>query len=452
MAKQTGSDRAGCDLEERDRRLLIHPHLADATSERVVMVEGQGCRVRDASGRTYLDATSGGLWLLQVGHGRPEIAEAAYRQFQRLEYFTSFWEYSNDRAIELADRVVDLAPDNLTRIFFTSGGSEGMEAALKMARYAHARSGRPDRTWVLSRTNGYHGLGFGSGTATGFDVFHEGFGPLLPHVRHLTAPWPYRSELFRGEDPTDFLVRELTRVIDELGAENIAAFVGEPIMGVAGVVIPPDDYWPRVIEILRQNGIFLILDEVVTGYGRTGQWFGSGYFGIEPDILVSAKGITSGYAPLGAVLVSDEIAGAITSGPGFPMGFTYNGHPVCCAVAMANLEIIERENLLERAREIGAYIRTRLADLAQLPAVGEIRGVGMMLAIELVRDRNTREPLVMDGAVAGAVRRDWGVIVRENANNVVLAPPLIMSKDEADEAVAAVQAVLTRLDPDGRLR
>jgi adenosylmethionine-8-amino-7-oxononanoate aminotransferase len=440
------------DLGNLDRALLVHPRLPATNLERVVMVEGEGCRVRDSAGRTYLDATGGGLSLSHVGHGRREIADAASRQFQRLEYFTSWSEYSNDRSIELAARLIDLAPETLSRVYFTSGGSEGMEAALKMARYAHASRGRSERTWILSRTNAYHGLGFGSGTATGFDVFHKGFGPLLPHVRHLTVPWPYHRDLFGGKDPTDFLVRELAEVIEELGADNVAAFVGEPIMGVAGVVVPPDDYWPRIHELLREHGIYLILDEVVTGYGRIGAWFGAQHFGIDPDIIVSAKGLTSGYAPLGAVLVSDEIAEAITSGPGFPMGFTNTGHPVSCAVALANLQIIEREDLLGRARATGAYLLTGLRELEDLSVVGEVRGVGMMLAVELVRDPETREPLPIDGTIAATVRREKAVLVRENGNNITLTPPLIMSLDEADEALEAVRSVLERLDPSGSLR
>jgi putrescine aminotransferase len=283
-------------------------------------------------------------------------------------------------------------------------------------------------------------------------VFHEGFGPLLPAVRHLTAPWPYHRALFGGEEPTDFLVRELGETIGEIGAENIAAFVGEPIMGVAGTVVPPDDYWPRVQEVLRENGIYLILDEVVTGYGRIGEWFGAQHFGIEPDVIVTAKGLTSGYAPLGAVLVTDEIADAITSGPGFQMGFTYCGHPVGCAIATANLDIVEREQLLDSARTTGAYLLAQLRELADLPIVGEVRGVGMMLAIELVRDRETREPLTTGGAIAATVRREHGVLVRENGHNVTMAPPLIMSRSEADEAVEAVASVLSRVDPTGSIR
>ena len=445
----TRAERTAEELAALDRARIIHPYLPSSIEERVVMVEGDGCRLRDAEGREYLDAT-GGLWLAQIGHGRREIAAAAAEQMERLEYFTSFWEFSNDRAIELAERLDSISPPRQTHVYFTSGGSEGNEAALKMSRYAHWRRGDRERTWILARRQAYHGVGYGSGTATGFDVYHDGFGPMLPHVRHLTQPWPYRAELFDGQDPTDFCLAELERTIDELGGEKIAAFIGEPVMGVAGMLVPPDDYWPRVQELLREHGITFIFDEVVSAYGRVGHWFATEHFGVEPDIIVTAKGITSGYAPLGAVLVSDEIAEAVTE-EGFPMGFTYNGHPTSCAVALANLGVIESEGLLERARETGAYILERLGELRELPVVGEVRGVGMMHAVELVADRESREPLPMDAAPQDVIRRETGVIVRDCQHNLVISPPLIMSREEADEVVEAMRSVLERTDPSGRI-
>jgi adenosylmethionine-8-amino-7-oxononanoate aminotransferase len=433
---------------QRDRDLLIHPYLPATVTERVVMREGDGARLRDIEGREYLDAT-GGLWLAQVGHGREEIAAAAAAQMRELEYFMSFWEFSNERAIELAERLVRISPDSLTHVYFTNGGSEGNEAAIKMARYFHHRRGEGERTWILAREQAYHGIGYGSGSATGFDIYHEGFGPMLPNVRHLTPPWPYRAELFDGEDPTEFCLRELEATIEEIGPGKIAALIGEPIMGVAGMIVPPDDYWPRVRELLSAHGILLILDEVVTAYGRTGNWFAAQHFGIEPDIVVTAKGITSGYMPLGAVLLSDPIATALGEDHGFPMGYTYNGHPTSCAVAMANLDIIEREGLLERAKATGELLLERLRGLADLEIVGEVRGVGMMLAVELVKDRETREPLLVDPPVEDVVRRDSGVIVRNCGHNVVLSPPLSMTDAEANEVADGLESVLRRLRPDG---
>jgi PLP-dependent transaminase len=438
-------------LAQRDRDLIIHPYLAGSAQERVVMAQGSGCRLRDVEGREYLDAT-GGLWLAQVGHGRAEIAEAAARQMEQLEYFMSFWEFTNERAIELAERLVAISPDGVSRVYFTSGGSEGNEAAMKMARYVQHRRGETGRTVVLARRNAYHGVGYGSGSATGFPIYHEGFGPMLPDVHHLTPPWPYRSELFGGEDPSEFLLRELEETIESIGPQRIAALIGEPIMGVAGMIVPPDDYWPRVRELLSAHGILLIFDEVVTAYGRTGSWFAAQHFGVEPDIIVTAKGITSGYMPLGAVLVSEDVAEVLARDHGFPMGYTYNGHPTACAVALVNLEIIEREGLLARASETGRYLLDRLRELESLPVVGEVRGVGMMLAVELVRDKQTREPLAMDAAPQDVIRRESGVIVRDCAHNLVVSPPLIMTEEEADEVVAAMASVIERLDVDGRLR
>ncbi|MER6979611.1 aspartate aminotransferase family protein [Streptomyces carpinensis] len=447
------------DLTRLDRAHIIHPYLPGSATERVVMTEGSGCRLTDSEGRSYLDAT-GGLWLAQIGHGRTELADVAHEQMKKLEYFTSFWEFSNDRAIELASRLASLAPEPLNHVYFTSGGSEGNEAAIKMARYYHHRRGESSRTWILARHKAYHGIGYGGGSATGFPVYHEGFAPMMPHVSHLTPPWPYRSELY-GDRPlspeqvTDFLVRELEERIAEIGPQNIAAMIGEPIMGVGGMLVPPADYWPRVREVLDRHGILLIFDEVVTAYGRVGEWFAAQYFGVTPDIIVTAKGITSGYVPLGALLVGDHVAEVLLREHGFPMGYTYNGHPVATAVAAANLDIIEREGLLARATSVGAVLHAELqAQLGELPIVGEIRSVGMMLAVELVADRATRAPLPLnpDRMPHDVIRQETGVIVRDSAHSLVLSPPLIMTEAEAKEAAAALRAVLERTEPTGEIR
>ena len=436
-------------LESVDRAHIIHPYLPSSVTERVIMTGGDGCNLTDAQGREYLDAT-GGLWLAQIGHGREEIAEVAAKQIKTLEYFTSFWEFSNDKAIALADRLVSISPDHINQVYFTSGGSEGNEAAIKMARYYHYRNGDTSRNWILARRNAYHGIGYGGGSATGFDVYHNGFGPMMPNVRHLTPAWPYRSELFNGQDPTDFLINELEETIASIGAENIAAMVGEPIMGVGGMLVPPMDYWPRVQEVLHKNGILMIFDEVVTAYGRVGEWFAAQYFNVQPDIIVTAKGITSGYIPLGAVLTTDKVGNALQSDFGFPMGYTYNGHPTAAAVALANLDIIEREGLLERAKTIGAYLHEGLKTLLDLEIVGEVRYVAMMHAVELVSDRETRAPLpLLQPMLPDVIRRETGVIVRDCGHNLVLSPPLIMTEAQADQAVAAMRSVLVRTGKDG---
>lgn len=441
-------------LAATDRAHIIHPYLPGTAEERVIMTGGSGCRLTDAEGRSYLDAT-GGLWLAQIGHGREEIAQVAYDQMKQLEYFTSFWEFSNDRAIALAARLASLAPQGLNHVYFTSGGSEGNEAAIKMARYYHHRRGESSRTWILARDKAYHGIGYGGGSATGFPVYHEGFAPMMPHVSHLTPPWPYRTDLYGGQDPTDFLIQELQERIARIGPGNIAAMIGEPIMGVGGMLVPPADYWPRVREVLDRHGILLIFDEVVTAYGRVGQWFAAQHFGVTPDIITTAKGITSGYIPLGALLVADHVADALLLDHGFPMGYTYNGHPVAAAVALANLDIIEREGLLGRALTMGDFLHRELdAALGDVPIVGEIRSVGMMLAVELVTDSTSRTPLPLDPARMphDVIRRETGVIVRDSAHSLVLSPPLIMTEGEAKEAATALRSVLERTLPTGEIR
>jgi len=440
-------------LLELDRRHLVHPHLPFASKARTIFVRGKGCTLWDAAGSEYLDAT-GGLWLAQVGHGRDEIADIAAAQMRQLEHYANFWNFSNDRAIELAERLAHLSPKGLQYAYFTSGGSEGNDAAIKTARYYHAQRGDTSRTWILSRKTGYHGLAYGGGTATGFDDMKRGTGPGLPHVAHLAPPHPYRRWLFGGQDPTDFCIAELETTIERIGAENIAAMIGEPILGVGGVVIPPDDYWPRVSKVLRENGILLILDEVITAFGRIGEWFAADHFGISPDLIVTAKGLTSGYAPLGAVLMTPEVAETAMEGAGFPVGYTYSGHPVSCAVALANLDILERENLLLAAHQTGSYFREQLEPLLdEIPFVGEIRQAGMGIALELVTDKETREPLPRtEVSLSDVIRDETGVIVRSSqVHNLVISPPLVMSQSEADRVVAAVTDVLRRVRADGTL-
>ncbi|MGH2928993.1 MAG: aspartate aminotransferase family protein, partial [Solirubrobacteraceae bacterium] len=359
MATTADTRATESELIQADRNSVLHPLLGGAVTDRVVIASGDGCRLTDAAGREYLDAT-GGLWLAQVGHGRAELAEAAAAQMRQIEYFTSFWEFTNEPSIRLAEKLLSIAPDSVGKVFFTSGGSEGDDAAIKMARFYFHRLGQTERNWILSRRDAYHGIAFGGGSATGVPVYRDGFGPLVPHFHHLTPAWPYRSELFGGQDPTDFLIAELEQAIEQIGPDKIAAFIGEPVMGVAGMLVPPEDYWPRVQEVLKRHGILLILDEVVTAYGRVGEWFAATHYGLAPDIIVTAKGISSGYVPLGANLVSDELAQTVSSGAGFPLGYTYNGHPTACAVGLANLEIIEREGLLAAARETGEYLLRRM--------------------------------------------------------------------------------------------
>ncbi|TCO54378.1 aspartate aminotransferase family protein [Actinocrispum wychmicini] len=407
-------------LAELDMAGIIHPHTTIGAPDRpVIFARGAGAVLWDVDGKSYVDGTCG-LWQCPVGHGRPELAAAAAAQIRRLEFFSSFNDYSNEPAIRLAERLLRLAPAGIEKVFFTNGGSEGNETAIKLARLAQYHAGRPERTVILARTAGYHGMGGGSLSATGIDRLRQGFGPLLPDVEFLGKPHAL-------EHDTDTLVAELEARIAELGADRIAAFIGEPVLGVGGMVPPPPDYWPRVQEVLRRNDILFILDEIVTAFGRVGHWFAAEYYGIEPDMIVTAKGISSGYIPMGAVLIGRRVL-ELADGAMFSHGFTYNGHPVGAAVALANLDILEREDLLARAKVLGVRILDGLMPLSELDHVREVRGVGLMLGIELDRDA---------ASVQAGARAD-GLIVRAAGNNIVLSPPLVITDDQADTLVRVV--------------
>lgn len=415
------------ELSRLDRALLVHPHtVVGAPAEPVVFVRGEGALLWDADGNEYLDGTCG-LWQCPIGHGRSEIADVAARQMRELEFYSSFGDYSNEPSIRLAERLVELAPAGIEKVFFTNGGSEGIETAIKLLRLAHHHRGEPERTVILARQGGYHGMGGASLAVTGIDRLTAGYGPLVPGVEWLSKP----HGLAHGPDATDVLVAELERRIAEIGPRRIAGFVGEPVLGVGGMVPPPDGYWPRVQEVLRRHDIPLVLDEIVTGFGRTGPWFAAEHYGIEPDIIVTAKGLTSGYVPMGAVLLGRRVLD-LAEGALFLHGFTYNGHPVGAAVALENLDIIEREGLRERGLRIGARLLAGLKPLEELDHVAEVRGVGTLLGIEFAPGHES-------GPVqAGA--RSRGVVVRASGNAVVMSPPLVLTEAQADRLVEVVTA------------
>jgi PLP-dependent transaminase len=416
-------------LADLDRAHIVHPHAVVGRPARpVVFARGSGALLWDTDGKEYIDGTCG-LWVCPVGHGRQELAESARRQMETLEYYTSFWDFSNEPSIELATRLAALAPPGLDRVFYTNGGSEGTETALKLARLAWHAQGRPDRTVVLTRNLAYHGVSYGSLGATGIPPLREGFGPLPGDFVHLTPPFPYRGTT------TDALIEELEAAIAEVGATRIAAFIGEPVIGVGGMVPPHDDYWPRVQEVLRSHGILLIFDEVVTAYGRTGTWFAAEHWGgIDPDLIVTAKALTSGYFPLGAVLIGERVLDLLDGEP-FRHGFTYNGHPTGCAVALENLRLIEEEGLLLKARELGDRLLTGLRGLEDLPSVAEARGFGLMAGLELqVEDANELSDRI----------RAAGVIVRATGQKIVMSPPLVISPEQIDRIVEVLHAELAR--------
>ncbi|MDX6485238.1 MAG: hypothetical protein QOF43_391 [Gaiellaceae bacterium] len=405
-------------LNELDRAHVIHPHaVVGRPDEPIVWARGEGARLWDADGNEYVDGTCG-LWQCAVGHGRAELAEAAAVQMRKLEFYASFWDFSNEPSIRLAARLAQLSPAGLDHVFFTNGGSEGIETAIKLVRLAWHAQGRLERNVILSRKAAYHGVGSASLAATGIPPLKEGFGPLAPGFVHLSTPTRAAS--------TDELVAELEQTIDDVGAERIAAMIGEPVLGVGGMIPPPDDYWPRVQGVLRGHGILLVLDEIVTAYGRTGHWFAAERYGLDADAIVTAKALTSGYVPMGAVLIHDRLV-SMLEGTQLRHGFTYNGHPVGAAVALVNLDIIEREGLLERAVEIGARMLARLQPAGALDAVAEVRGVGAMLGVELEADR--------DAAPVALGARQKGVIVRASGQKIVMSPPLVIEDAQADKVV-----------------
>jgi putrescine aminotransferase len=419
------------ELSQLDMAHILHPHATiGEPAPPLIIVRGDGARLWDIDGKEYIDGTCG-LWQCAVGHGRSELAEAAAAQLREIEFYPSFWDLSNEPAIRLAARLVELAPEGLNHVFYTNGGSEGIETAIKLVRLAWHAQGQPERTIILSRKAAYHGVGSASLAATGIPPLKEGFGPLAPGFVHLTTP----HELALGADATDILIEELERTIAEIGPEKIAAFVGEPVLGVGGMIPPPADYWPRVQAVLRRHEILIVADEVVTAFGRTGRWFGSQTYQIAPDVVVTAKALTSGYIPMGAVLIGDRVVDMLR-GRAFRHGFTYNGHPTGAAVALANLDIIGRERLIDRVNALGPYMLERLKPLEQLPKVAQVRGVGLMLGIEVAAD---------DASPVARTAREESVIVRATGQKIVLSPPFVIDRQQIDRIAEVLAGALERL-------
>ena len=417
------------ELQRLDKAHIVHPHqIIGHPTDPLVVARAQRSSVWDTDDREYLDATCG-LWQCAVGHGRDELARVAADQMRRAEFYASFWDYSNEPAIVLAGRLADLTGDQLGHVHFTNGGSEGNAVAVKLARLAWDQAGEPQRDIILSRQGAYHGSGAGASlSATGIPPLKEGFDPLMGGFVHLSKP-------HAGRVKTDALIDELVATIERIGADRIAAFIGEPIMGVAGAIPPPEDYWPRVEAVLREHDILLILDEVITAFGRLGHWFAFERFGIRPDFVITAKAITSGYFPFGAVFIGDRPM-QLLDGRLFRHGFTYNGHPVGAAVALENIAIIERENLIDAVRVRGKQLGARLAELEVLDTVTEVRGEGLMWGIELVEDG--------DAVAAAASLRDAGILVRGMENRIVMSPPFVVTEDEIDRLGAALHGELSR--------
>jgi adenosylmethionine-8-amino-7-oxononanoate aminotransferase len=427
---------------------LIHPltdHSKLPETGPLVIVRGEDCELVAADGQRLIDG-SAGLWTVNLGHSREDLVSAAHEQMKRLPYASTFGGVSSPPAIELAERLVELAPPGLGAVFFVSGGSEANETAIKLARRHWVRQGRPEKSIVLAHDRGYHGLAGVTTTATRLRPYHAEFGVEAADIVEVPAPYPYRCAAGIPCEPESCPVcrgESLEARIEELGAERVAAAIVEPVFGSGGVIVPPPGYLRRLREICDRHGVLLIADEVITGFGRTGSWFGCDHEGVAPDMITFAKGVTSGYVPLGGVIVSDELWDELRDPgrrPGLLMhGFTNSGHPVACAVALANIEAIEREGWLDRVRAASDTLARLVAPLREHPEVGEVRQAGLMVGVELVCDRETRQrwPVEVErGRRAAVAARERGLLTRGLLDDILcLAPPFTISNEQMQRSV-----------------
>ena len=439
------------DLQEQAKRhLWMHftrlGSFADADVP--VIVRGDGCYVYDENGKRYLDGLSA-LYCVNVGHGRAELGQAAADQAKELGFYTN-WSYAHPRSIELAVRIADLAPGNLNRVFFTSGGSEAVESAWKLAKAYHAAREEPRRHKLVSRKLAYHGTSMGALTATGLTPLRTPFEPLTPGGVHVANTNSYRWQ--EDRDPL-WAAEAIEEAIRFEGPETVAAVILEPVQNGGGCFVPQEGYFQRVREICDRHGVLLISDEVICSWGRLGHWFGCERFGYQPDMITTAKGITSAYAPLGAVIAGDHIAEPFLHGKAiFNHGFTFGGHPIACATALANIDLIEREGLCEHVLENEGRLRGMLESLRDLPIVGDVRGAGYFHAIELVKDQATKETFnaqeseeLLRGFLSGELYRR-GLICRTDDRGdpiVQLSPPLIAGPEQFEEIEAVLRPVLS---------
>jgi len=428
-------------LQVLDAAHHLHPfndNAALAKRGTRILTKGEGVYVWDSEGNKLLDAFAG-LWCVNIGYGRSELGEVASKQMTQLAYYNSFFSCTTEPTVRLAAKLAELCPGDLNHVFFSNSGSEANDTILRMVRHFWAVQGQPKKNVFIGRLNGYHGSTVAGASLGGMKGMHAMGGLPIPDIVHINQPYWFGE----GGDlsPEEFglqRARELEEKILELGPDRVAAFIGEPIQGAAGVFIPPMNYWPEIQRICRKYDVLLVADEVICGFGRTGHWFASEYFGIQPDIMTLAKGITSGYIPLGAVMFNDRISKVLMEKGGeLAHGYTYSGHPVCTAVALENIRILEDERIIENIRDnTGPYLAKRWAELGEHPIVGEARVVGMVGALELVPRKPSRDYFPDRGAV-GQMCRDFalrnGLILRATNDAMLLSPPLIITRDQIDE-------------------
>jgi adenosylmethionine-8-amino-7-oxononanoate transaminase len=443
------------DLDRTHRETLWTPYIQMQQVREdgpLIFDRGEGVYIYDSRGKRYLDAHAS-LWLMNIGFGRSEVIEAVHEQMKKLPFFSMFMGFSNAPAIRLADRLLQLTePEGMAKVFFSNSGSEAVETALKMARNYWKNRGQGGKHKFIARNNAYHGVTLGAVSATGIAANRRLFEPLVPGFRHIPEPNCYRNAFGEGlsdEEVSEAAAAALRGAIQFESPDTVAAFIAEPVQGAGGVIIPPSCYLQRCREICDEYDVLFIADEVITAFGRTGTWFGSRTYGIRPDIMCFAKGLTSGYVPMGATVCTNQIydafLGEVSAAREFKHGNTYSGHAAAAAAGLANLRIIEEEDLPSNAREVGEHFLKGLKTLERHPIVGDVRGIGLLARVELVQDRATRKPFDRPGVVGGKVQRrvqDLGVIFRNIGDILAFSPPLILTEDQADEIVAALDQAI----------
>ncbi len=447
-------------LQQEDSAHYLHPftdHKALAAQGARVIVRGQGIYIWDSEGKRILDAMSG-LWCVNVGYGRKELADAAYRQMIELPFYNSFFNTANVPAIRLASALAQLAPPNFAHVFYADSGSEGNDTVVRMVRRYWDVEGQPQRKVIISRHNAYHGSTLAAASLGGMKGMHAQGDLPIPNIVHIEQPYHFANGRGIPADEYGILAaRRLEERILELGPERVAAFIGEPVQGAGGVIIPPRTYWPEIQRICDRYGILLVSDEVICGFGRLGHWFGAQFMGVQPDLMTFAKGVTSGYVPLGGVLVGGRVARAlIDKGGELHHGFTYSGHPVACAVALENLAILQREQLLATVREqTGPYLRERFEALVEHPLVGAAETCGLLAGLVLVRRKSPLESFAEELSV-GMLCRGYmfrnGIIMRAVGDRMIIAPPLIITRAQIDEMIDLIRACLDQTLDEVRAR
>ena len=429
-------------LLESDRRFLVHPlHHPEDHKAPLLVEEGRGAMLHLDDGRKVIDGLAG-LWNVNVGHGREVLADAASTQMKKIAYASAYVGQTNEPAVRLAEKIVEHAYPTSSGVYYTTAGAESNESAFKTARYFWKVNDKPNKTKIISRTHAYHGVTMAAMSATGMAVYHKMFGPLVPGFIQVAAPYAYR---WQGNTEAGIGAAEAVEkaIVDE-GPDTVAAVICEPVMGAGGVIVPPETYFPKLRQICDHYNVLLIADEVITGFGRTGKWFALGHWGVEPDIVSFAKGVTSGYLPLGGNILSKTVHDAILSAPldrRYMHAATYSGHPVCCAVGLRNVQIMEDEKLPERAAMVGAKLLAGLQhELGKLPNVGEVRGIGLMCGVELVADKATKAPALGLGVRVAREAMARGLLCRARpgsadpvmGDTLCLSPPLSTPEDILD--------------------